>query len=318
MKRRAAPLLVAIVLLAALYARADWRRVVQSAAQLESRLLLAAMALFVPQTIVSAWRWGALIRAERRQPLPESLRQVLAASALNLLLPAKTGDLTKAAMVGGHVPMGWLATRAVAEKLADALALASLGALGLVAVYTNGLATGLFAWGLLGLGAAFWLPVARELHCGTRWMAAALWAAQTNLLWCLHLCQIQLFLWAAGVKVTLAVAAPKVALSLFVGLVPVSLFGMGTRDAALAYLFADAAGPAPLAVVGLLTSLRYVLPGLAGIAVVGSYLPSEQRAAADDQLASTPDPRACGAGDATGEVPSWVGSPLVGSARGPD
>ena len=57
--------------------------------------------------------------------------------------------------------------------------------------------------------------------------------------------------------------------SLYAGLLPISFCGLGTRDAALVYLFADIAPASTMTVVGLLTGLRYVIPGAVGIPFVG-------------------------------------------------
>lgn len=272
MNRRAWQTLLTVLLLAALYAQADWRAVAQAVARLDLRLFLAAMALFVPQTLVSAWRWGSLIAARHRQPWAESLRQILAANAMNLVLPAKAGDFTKAGLVSGDVPRRWLTIRAVAEKAADAATLAGLALIGLAATYGTPLQAALAAAGWFALGVLAWRRLADRANA-TGFLAALGWQAQTALLWLLHLAQIQLFLWAAGVSVGPAVAAPRIAAALFAGLLPISFLGIGTRDAVLTWAFADVAPAATMAVVGLLTALRYVGPGLVGIAVAPRYLP---------------------------------------------
>src|SRR6266508_1190822 len=92
--------LVAVALLVALYWAADWRAVLGAAGDLKAGWFAAAMLLFVPQTLASALRWRALARGLCRVSVGQALRQTLAASALNLVVPSKLGDLSKAGMLG--------------------------------------------------------------------------------------------------------------------------------------------------------------------------------------------------------------------------
>ena len=60
--------------------------------------------------------------------------------------------------------------------------------------------------------------------------------------------------------------------AIFAGLLPVTLWGIGTRDVALVWMFADVAPAPAMAVVGMLTALRYIVPGLAGIPCLSGIL----------------------------------------------
>lgn len=271
MKKRILSIAVAVILIAVVCTRADWAEVFRAIGRLEIAWLAAAAALFVPQTCVSAWRWNTLIASRRRQSLGQAVRQVLAASAANLFLPAKMGDLGKALMVDGRLTVSWLAARALFEKLADVATLAGLGALGYIVSHGHGGAA--VAVGLAVLGVHLFLAGRFDSDRPNR-AAVMLLSAQTLGLWCLHLAQIQLFLWAAGIDLSPLIAAPKVALSLFVGVLPVSFCGIGTRDAALAYFLHDDGAPAALAVVGMLTATRYIVPGLVGTPYLSEHLPA--------------------------------------------
>ena len=62
-----------------------------------------------------------------------------------------------------------------------------------------------------------------------------------------------------------------VPIAIFVGLVPVTIAGMGTRDAALIYLFSAYASDSASITVGLFFSLlRYWVLALAGIPFLGN------------------------------------------------
>jgi uncharacterized membrane protein YbhN (UPF0104 family) len=251
---------VAVILLGAVYWAADWKAVLQAAATLEPTLLIAALAMFLPQTLVSAVRWRMLIRPLCRLAVADAVLQTLAASALNLVTPSKLGDLSKAAMM----PLGGIARRSAAvlalvEKAADVIMLVVLCGLGWL-----GWGNDVFAVAL-SMMAGFTLLTSTAAPRLGRWLSLGSW---TLLLWLLHLTQIGLFLWSAGVDADWGDVLARVPLAIFAGLVPVSFCGLGTRDAALIYLFSDIAPPSTMAVVGLLTGLRYLVPGALGIPLV--------------------------------------------------
>lgn len=269
-RRRMIKIVVACALVSVLVATFDVRRVFQSIGELHWVPLTLALALFVPQVIVSAVRWRGWIAGLRSITLLESVRQILAASALNLVLPAKLGDLSKAGMlqVEGSRQRATAMYRATSEKLTDVAMLALFvvcGAIGLssVSIAIGGAALVLCAW-ILRRSFSSLLVVPRE------WMLLLGWTAT---LWTLHLVQLHLFLHAAGVMVPWETTTARMPLAIFAGLLPISFCGIGTRDAALVAVFSDVAPAAPMLVVGLLTALRYLIPGSVGILLVGEYLP---------------------------------------------
>jgi glycosyltransferase 2 family protein len=248
-------LAVAVALLAGLYSAADWRQVGNMLAALDGRWLIASLFLFAPQTALSALRWRRLMAPVVAISYAESLRQTLGASALNLVIPSKLGDLSKAAML----PLSSAADRArasglaVAEKGADVAALALLWAAG--------------AADLGGLGLIAILALLTAFIYGRRLRNSPYYAPAiaSLLLWSLHLLQIDCFMKAAGVFVSWSEATSRLPAAIFAGLLPISFCGIGTRDSTLVWLFSDSAPASAMAVVGLLTALRYLLPGVLGI-----------------------------------------------------
>jgi glycosyltransferase 2 family protein len=260
LRSRLLKMAAAIVLLAAIYRAADWTAVATRLGELEMKWLGLGLLLFIPQTLVSAWRWQWLVRPVCTISLAESMRQTLAASALNLVTPSKLGDLSKAAMLpSGGAQRAAKACGVVAiEKGADVAALLLL------------LAAGYWAGNVLLVGGLF---VMICMPAAVQWAAvnatflsrACSLAAISLALWILHLAQIDCFLRAAGVHVPWTTSFARIPVAIFAGLLPVSFCGLGTRDAALVWRFADVAPAATMAGVGMLTALRYLVPGLLGI-----------------------------------------------------
>lgn len=251
-----------VVLCAMLYRAVPWREVVAGAARIDLALLSFGLLLFVPQTLLSAWRWRAMLKPLANVSFGDSLHQTLAGSALNLVVPAKLGDLSKVAMVPNEPSLRkQAALRAIMEKLGDVGML--LVAIGIGFLALNALSTTLLACGFAGA-----LMLLKRVQ--PRSFDYASWIGSTALLWTLHLSQIHFFLLACGVDVSLAATLQRAPIALFAGLIPAAFCGIGTRDAALVWLFADVATAPTMALVGMLTALRYLVPGAVGIPVLMS------------------------------------------------
>jgi hypothetical protein len=281
-RNRSVKIVAAIILLAALYRAADWRAVGNVLISLDSRYLVAALALFLPQTLLSAWRWRMLVRPLRPIRFVEAIRHTAIASAWNLIVPSKLGDFSKAALVP-HLTAKQRTTASglvMLEKLTDVAALCALILLGVAAEQAVGAVVMAAVVGGSALAGEERPSIAARLRAlPITPHQLAMLVASTFALWCLHLWQIELFLRSAGVVVPWNVAAARLPVAIFAGLLPLSFCGVGTRDAALVWLFADVAPASAMAAVGLLTALRYLVPGAAGIAVLAA-----DRASGEDSV----------------------------------
>jgi glycosyltransferase 2 family protein len=61
-------------------------------------------------------------------------------------------------------------------------------------------------------------------------------------------------------------------LAILAGLLPFTMAGIGTRDAAILFLYAPWLSAGQAAVLGVLATLRYLLPAIAGLPFMGDYL----------------------------------------------
>jgi hypothetical protein len=272
-RSRTAKLIAAAALLAALYLAADWRAVGRVLAALDARYFAASLALFIPQTLLSARRWRMLANSVAPVNYADALRHTAIAAAWNLIVPSKLGDLSKATLIPDlsapqRAAVGGLV---VVEKLADVAALGALILLGFAGEQLLSSAAFLGFAVASGSQGSFVRRLANKLAAArlSPGMLARL-ALMSLALWCLHLWQIELFMRSAGVIAPWQVVAARLPVAIFAGLLPVSFCGIGTRDAALVWLFADIAPASAMAAVGLLTALRYLAPGAVGIAVLAA------------------------------------------------
>lgn len=332
--KRCLPICVTVAIMACVMAKSNWRDVASRLKDIEPLWLVAALALFLPLVLGSSLRWRAMVQPWCRLSVREACAQVLAASALNLALPSKLGDFSKAAFLREQADRtrraqaerddkgaagqcdaspGLVEASAVvvAEKAIDLFALVVLVALGMVlearllaaAAILSGLVLGMTVLG------GYWIirhwhgdvgklrMAARDGHAGAdgpekRWRRLARaaviplvrWRLRTLAfvlwswgLWSIHLTQMAFLFRAAGIAVPFERVMVRMPPAVVAGLVPWTVAGIGTRDSALLFLFSDTAPAAALAVVGMLTALRYLVPGTVGLPILYRRLRSADR-----------------------------------------
>jgi uncharacterized protein (TIRG00374 family) len=96
------------------------------------------------------------------------------------------------------------------------------------------------------------------------------------LIWVLHLVQIYFFFRCLGAAPPIGQFVTLVPLAIFIGLLPVTIAGFGTRDAALVVLFSQYPNEVMLG-IALYVNLRYLLPAAAGVPFLHNYLQSARR-----------------------------------------
>jgi hypothetical protein len=88
-------------------------------------------------------------------------------------------------------------------------------------------------------------------------------------LWGVHLLQFWIFTKAVGGDVGAFVSFAFATLSTLAGLLPLTLSGIGSRDVAIVFFFAPYLTAGPAAFLGLLATVRLVVPAVAGIPFAG-------------------------------------------------
>jgi hypothetical protein len=88
----------------------------------------------------------------------------------------------------------------------------------------------------------------------------------TLLSWLLSMLQIYLLFVLVGVNVPILFSFANIPLAILIGMIPVALGGVGTRDAAILFLFSEFGSAERLFSVGILfTVVRYLLLAIAGL-----------------------------------------------------
>jgi len=316
--RRAVALLLGLAIMGALLCKVGRRDLLSAIRAADPLGLALSLAFFVPQVALMAWRWRLIGATVRRFSFWQSCRMVLAGSALNVVLPSKLGDLCKGLMLGDaegrHVARGL--GLAALDKLLDVAGLAAVlvvaGALApmperWVRLSWAGSGAGLAALlVLMHLGRTVTVPQHKALAPLAQGLNAALtvrghrgrWTAVLGisaLLWACHVGQIVTFYRAIGGVAPAAIPWSRVPIAIFIGLLPVTVAGIGTRDVALMVLLTPWDAEAVLVWLGLFCTFRYVVMALLGVpAVVGLGGAEAIRAAGGEAGVASPEGTAGG------------------------
>lgn len=302
--KRLVGLLVSLIILAIIWWQVDLDAITAAVMAADPWWLAAGLAMVVPLTLITALRFGMLTRTPIG--LWPSTRLILAASTLNLVLPSKLGDLAKGLALANRYgfDMKLAVAIVVMEKSLDMAALLFWGVLALLwvgwgnvwlmfaAAAVGGLLLLLIlllsplriAHGLLLLlGRLAPGKIGRWLTgFADEWQQAVGWfwsrpgrvggvALVSLLVWGLHLAQFWLFAQALG-QVPFLDNMAFATLAILAGLLPFTMAGIGTRDAAIVFLYAPYLAPGAAAVLGVLATLRYLMPAIAGLPFMGDYL----------------------------------------------
>ena len=297
-------LLVSLILLAIIWWQVDLAAIGAAMAAANPWWLAAGLATIIPLTLVTALRFGMLTRTPIG--LWPATRLILGASTLNLVLPSKLGDLAKGLALTGRYgfDMKLAVAIVVMERSLDMAALLFWGVLALLWVGWGNV------WLMLaaaGTGALLLLLIlllsplriaSRMIALAGRiapgkigrwltgfadeWQEAVRWfwsdkkrvagvAGVSLLIWGGHLAQFWLFAQALG-HVPFLDNMAFATLAILAGLLPFTMAGIGTRDAAILFLYAPFLTPGAAAVLGVLATLRYLIPAIAGLPFMGDYL----------------------------------------------
>ncbi|MGH7806653.1 MAG: lysylphosphatidylglycerol synthase transmembrane domain-containing protein [Thermodesulfobacteriota bacterium] len=288
---------ISLGILAVIFLKIDINEFIHNFKNINLLYFAISLMFFVPQTYVSAKRWQLILDPQCVISLWKSATLILASSTLNVILPSKVGDFAKALFLkrsdGLELSKGFSLT--FIEKILDVAGLCVVLLVGAIFIPNGNSIVRLsivFSFCIITLTIFMFSYDIRRLKLN--WLASRIgvekrlnafldeWqqsvSAQrrdkerfimilsfTIFLWFLHIGQIYLFFLSLNSAVSPMVVLTYVPLSIFVGLIPISFGGIGTRDAALIYLFSPYESSSVMAGIGILCSFRYFVPALFGL-----------------------------------------------------
>lgn len=257
-------------------------------ADLDRVFFLLALLVTIPFPILSALRWYYILRGMGVViSFKQTVKIILGAWPL-AILPGRIGDFGSALALPDDTPKEIRFGSIVFEKVIDILVLVTFSLLGSIWLHKNNLAF-IMAGVLLVLIASLYLlryiiplapaiirPRLNNLHQVSLRLSTRpndffkiVSASAAN--WLLSLVQVYFLFRATGAIVPMSAVFSFLPLSIFVGLLPITLAGMGTRDSAIITLFSSFARPGQSLVVGIWYSLLgYWFFALIGLPLVRS------------------------------------------------
>lgn len=249
-------------------------------------LFIAFLLLFVI-ILITVKRWQTILETMGYNfRYKECFNLIMAAFPLTSITPSKSGDIIKAYYLKDKIPASKTAGSVITERLFDVLTLVLFSLIGMIFCKKYELAGVAFTilvciiaiFLLMCAGFDFRLPIKsswnekiQNLIISTKLLIKDKRAFLDVMLysffvWSLGVVQTLMFFYALGINVPLLFTIANIPIAIFIGLVPVTLGGMGTRDAAIIFLFSGYATPSLLLGVGILFSFfRYWLVSLIGI-----------------------------------------------------
>jgi len=261
----------------------DLQKLSKAITQADISFILSALFIAVMSPLLTSSRLKLLFLATGNQvSYSRCFFANLYGLSLNLFLPARGGDLVKLAFLRKNEQPSWgiLAGVALLERGFDVLALSLLGLAGslILGLHEAAIATGIISiaatTGLLILPKMRSMPIIGEkaksfsevfVEANKRKVRLLNCFCVCCLCWTANLMIMGLLLKALDGTISITYAFAITPPSIFAGLVPVSLWGVGTRDGALAYFLEGITAPEIAISAGFLyTALVYWLLGLLG------------------------------------------------------
>jgi len=303
---RTLSIVVSVLVIVLLYWQVDLNQVSHTLLHSNPIWLSLGLLLVIPTTLLSAFRLTFLSIDSNKINYSSALKLTLAASVMNLVLPSKMGDVAKSAFIvkDKGVAYSKAVPLVIFEKANDFLALLLWCIVGLVflqsdqGMYMVLLALSLFLFTIMTLTMTSgkfsnWvfrlllliLPkrlatkadsfqqgwhdvsgiVKRDMG---KFLSLSLMSV---FLWFLHLLQIWLFIMALTSDVGFMISLAITPIVIFAGLMPLTFSGVGIRDLAFVYFYATYFSAEIGVALGILTTLRYILPAIVGIPFFSHY-----------------------------------------------
>lgn len=278
---------VTLIIFYLIFTKIDFYSVIDVLSHANLFYLLIGLLLLVIDMLIIAKRWQTLLKTMGYNfQYKECFNLIMAAFPLTSITPSKSGDIIKAYYLKDEIPASKTVGSVITERMFDVLTLISFALIGMIfckkyefAFIALIILICMIAIFLLAhAGLSFRLPIKsswnekfQNIILSTKLLtkdkkAFSIILSYSLLIWFISMLQTLIFFYALGINVSLAFAMANIPIAIFIGLIPVTLGGMGTRDAAIIFLFSAYATPSELLGVGILFSaFRYWLLSLIGI-----------------------------------------------------
>ena len=210
---------------------------------------------------------------------------VMAARPLISIAPSRTGDYIKAYYLKDFIPASKTIGSVLTEQIFDVFTLVLFSLIGMIFCVKYSELAGIISIILLCIVVIFlflhidfhlpikesWgdklqnITISMKIITKDKKIFSGVLACSFSI-WFSSIMQAVMLFYALEIQIPLLFIVANIPIAIFIGLIPITLGGMGTRDAAIIFLFLDFAMPSELLGVGILYSLvKYWTLSLLGI-----------------------------------------------------
>ncbi|MBF0105397.1 MAG: flippase-like domain-containing protein [Deltaproteobacteria bacterium] len=303
MKSKTLSLLISLSIISFLLYKSDTQALLTLFWNVDLLYLSLGVLIFLPTVLIPALRWKYIVSDHLNLPMLESIRLILASSTFNMFLPSKAGDLLKAFFIEQKGVQGTrtrdLVTRVIYEKMLDfvgltfnlwfgllfftawntttqVVALLSLVVILLfILLHLSCLSTVLnrIIPSLRGLSQIKAVFIDINLYAaGLKMSKIAPLLFVSTFIWWVHMFQFFVFFKMFHFQTTLLDIMVRMPIAIYFGLLPLTIGGIGTRDAAIVSLFSSQIGYEGCVAMGMMGTFRYIVPAILGSFFVFNYI----------------------------------------------
>jgi len=280
--KKIASILVSAALLFWILQKTSWEAILEQVAASDPVWALLAILLGVGQVVIASRRWQCVLHFDAVINYWMSFRLTLLSCTLNLVLPARAGELARALPLRGREKVFRSAVLMVIyERSIDLVMMLTVMALALIVSLNTSLLSifmlfmTIASWVVLGLltritpiqGLSvithFWQSYFTFHQQRKPFFNTIVW--DSVIMWGMTLVQSWAIFKMVGQSVPLLVVFSFIPMAIFAGLFPLTFSGVGTRDWAMLELFGGLmSADTVLAVAFLFFVIRFLIPGIVG------------------------------------------------------
>lgn len=276
-------IIITLLIFYALFQKVDYRLLKEIFSSANLFYLTGALFTILFAPILSAKKWQSVLRAmDYKISFRNSFKIIMASQPLSAVTPSKSGDLIRAFYLKDSLPPARTAGAVLAERLTDVMVLAFYSFAGALLLKNNlilGISLAIIAlipllvW-IAGKIKLPWVKLQEKID-NFFFVSKILLAKPRKslfillyslLLWLVPVFEAKLLFLAFGASVPWLYIVAAFPITIFIGLLPITIAGMGTRDSAIIYFFSSWTQPGICLAVGLMYSLLgYWLLALLGL-----------------------------------------------------
>lgn len=305
MFHKLAAILISLTAIFFLYSRVDFKKIAEVFKRGDYFMFFLILFTFVIMYLIEALRWKIIVDKRYSISYGKSFAMIACAGFFNVILPMKTSSFTKAYFMRDsecdNLSHGM--SMVFYEKFSDLAAMSFFFILFMVMTRNYNYLTiisllgAIFSFGLfvflhskmatkIRLGALekirpmkFFLDFLKDNFSGAKGQNTKFILvinALSGLLWLVYIFQTILFFSALRLNVAFLTTVTNMLTATYVGILPVSISGIGTRDLAIVYLFKGMLTYNQAISIGILSALRFCVPVLIGIPFMCTRLGSKK------------------------------------------